>query len=152
MVDSGFAPKAAASAAQTGGAAAAEIRVLAAVARRGDAVLLGQRPSHKRHGGLWEVPGGKVEPGEDDAAALDRELREELGVGLRALGPVLATLRDPGSPYLIVFRAVTLAGEPRALEHVALGFFSHDAALALIEAGVVAPSDATFLSELASEA
>ena len=44
-------------------------------------VLLSQRPHHKTMGGLWEFPGGKVEPGESPEAALIRELLEELGIG-----------------------------------------------------------------------
>lgn len=43
-------------------------------------VLLAQRPEGKSMAGLWEFPGGKVEPGEVPEAALIRELREELGV------------------------------------------------------------------------
>jgi len=43
-------------------------------------VLFGQRPAHKTLGGLWEFPGGKVEPGESPEAALIRELREELSI------------------------------------------------------------------------
>ncbi|WP_019962472.1 (deoxy)nucleoside triphosphate pyrophosphohydrolase [Woodsholea maritima] len=43
-------------------------------------VMLSRRPAHKAHGGLWEFPGGKVEPGESPQAALVRELREELRV------------------------------------------------------------------------
>jgi len=43
-------------------------------------VLLAQRPAGKSLAGLWEFPGGKVEPGESPEAALIRELKEELGI------------------------------------------------------------------------
>ncbi|ABC21198.1 (deoxy)nucleoside triphosphate pyrophosphohydrolase [Rhodospirillum rubrum] len=47
-------------------------------------VLLAQRPPGKSLAGLWEFPGGKLEPGETPEAALVRELAEELGVDTRA--------------------------------------------------------------------
>jgi 8-oxo-dGTP diphosphatase len=47
-------------------------------------VLLAQRPAGKAMAGLWEFPGGKVEPGETPETALVRELREELGIDTQA--------------------------------------------------------------------
>jgi mutator protein MutT len=61
-------------------------RVVAAVIQRNDQYLLCQRPAHKRHGGLWEFPGGKVHDGETDFDAISRELTEELEVGVVRVG------------------------------------------------------------------
>ena len=47
-------------------------------------VLLAQRPKGKQLEGLWEFPGGKIEPGERPEDALIRELREELGIAVKA--------------------------------------------------------------------
>jgi 8-oxo-dGTP diphosphatase len=55
------------------------IDVVAAVVRRDDAILVTRRPDRPGRPGQWEFPGGKVEPGEDEPAALRREIREELG-------------------------------------------------------------------------
>jgi 8-oxo-dGTP diphosphatase len=49
-----------------------------------DRVLIAQRPKGKQLAGLWEFPGGKLEPGERPEDALIRELREELGIEVKA--------------------------------------------------------------------
>lgn len=54
-------------------------RVVAAVAIRDGRVLVARRPEGGDFAGLWEFPGGKVEPGESDEDAIRREIREELG-------------------------------------------------------------------------
>ncbi len=95
--------------------------VVATALVRGGLVLVAQRTRPPELAGLWELPGGRVEPGETEAAAVARECREELGVRVRALArlgpdvPIAAgTLRVhlaellPGSP------------EPAATEHAAL--------------------------------
>ena len=66
---------------RTGGADRAVVQVAVGVLVRGDgAFLLTSRPAGKPYAGYWEFPGGKLEAGEDVRAALQRELREELGV------------------------------------------------------------------------
>ncbi len=52
-------------------------------------MLIAQRPRGRHLGGLWEFPGGKVEPGEDGRAALRRELREELGIEITIARPLI---------------------------------------------------------------
>ena len=51
-----------------------------ALGDKGDRILIAKRPDGKAVGGLWECPGGKVEPGETPEQALVRELSEELGI------------------------------------------------------------------------
>jgi 8-oxo-dGTP diphosphatase len=60
-------------------AASIPIPVVCALIEREGCILLAQRPAHKHLPLKWEFPGGKVEPGEDPAAAIVREIREELG-------------------------------------------------------------------------
>lgn len=122
------------------------IRVLAAVIRRGGEVLLCQRPEHKRHGGLWEFPGGKLEPGETLLDAARRELGEELEVNVSTVGVVVFQRRDPGSIYLIEFADVSISGEPRAVEHTALMWIEPARAAAL----PLAPADRAYLEHLLS--
>ncbi|WP_246858623.1 (deoxy)nucleoside triphosphate pyrophosphohydrolase [Citricoccus sp. SGAir0253] len=83
-------------------------------------LLVARRSSPESLAGLWEFPGGKVEPGEDHRAALRREVREELGVGIRLDREVSA---DHPEGWLLgngarmrVFTAVIEDGEPRPLQ------------------------------------
>ena len=57
-------------------------------------VLLTRRAADSHQGGLWEFPGGKVEPGESLAVALARELHEELGIRVRRSSPLLEVRHD----------------------------------------------------------
>lgn len=59
--------------------------VTAAVILDGGKILITRRPEGKRHPGLWEFPGGKVDPGESPEEALRRELREELDADVQVL-------------------------------------------------------------------
>jgi mutator protein MutT len=117
------------------------IRVIAAVIARGDRLLVCRRPPHKRHGGLWEFPGGKCEPGETDADAARRELGEELGVQVLDVGPEVFAINDPGSPFHIAFMPVTIAGAPMCHEHTALVWGD----LAELARLPLAPSDRRFV-------
>jgi 8-oxo-dGTP diphosphatase len=61
--------------------------VAAGILIRGGRVILSQRPAGKHLAGLWEFPGGKMEPGESPEAALVREVREELGIEIAGFRP-----------------------------------------------------------------
>lgn len=81
-------------------------------------VLLTQRPRHVHQGGLWEFPGGKLEPGEDVPAALRRELHEELGITVQQARPLLQVRhRYPDKAVrLEVWRVERFQGEPHGRE------------------------------------
>ena len=93
------------------------VRVLAAVISEGHRYLLCQRPAHKRHGGSWEFPGGKLEPDETSLEAAHRELKEELGVAVQSVGETLFSCQDSGSNFLIEFVEVQVTGIPQPIEH-----------------------------------
>ncbi len=95
------------------------IPVAAAVLRGGDGRVLVQcRPRHLDHGGVWEFPGGKIEPGESVADALIRELDEELGIRVRPGALRIRIPWDYGRRRVVlhVLEVTEWCGEPVARE------------------------------------
>ena len=119
--------------------------MVAAVVDRGGRYLLGRRPMGKRHGGLWEFPGGKMLEGESLLQAARRELHEELALNATDAGAALYSAEDPGSPFVIHFVPITVEGDPDPSEHSEIGWFEP----AQLGEMALAPSDAAFVRWLA---
>lgn len=85
-------------------------------------VLITQRPAGKPLEGRWEFPGGKVAPGEPEAGALARELREELGIRVEACEPLLRLVHDypERRVHLSLWIVQRYRGVPGSLEGQAL--------------------------------
>ena len=101
--------------------------VAAAIIDANRRVLVQRRPGGKQHGGLWEFPGGKVEPGEAPEAALVRELAEELGIVVAedALTP-LSFSSGPGI-VLLLYRCDRWVGEPTESDGALVSWITGDA-------------------------
>ena len=129
-------------------AATRTLRVVGAVLVRGDRVLVTQRLADApRWPNLWEFPGGKVEPGETDADALERELEEELDLRVSLGRQVARVQMDRGAGEILDFRTYrceVLGGEPRLVEVQDLRW----ATLSEIEALDMPPADAPVLAAL----
>ena len=84
-------------------------------------VLMCQRPEGKALAGLWEFPGGKLEPGETPEACLIRELKEELGIEVAAacLAPFVFASHSYEAFHLLMplYLCRRWEGTPRPLEH-----------------------------------
>ena len=115
-------------------------------------VLLQKRRADSHHGGLWEFPGGKVEPGESRESALAREIAEELGIvvasaDLRAEGESAENMEGDQSDsplVLYLYSCVRWQGEPYCLDGEAIGWFAPHAAAEL----AVPPLDRPFIERL----
>ena len=112
------------------------------------------RPEGKHLGGLWEFPGGKVEPGEAPECALIRELEEELGVRVEiagALQPVVWQY-ERGTIRLLPYRCRLVEGEPRAIEHERVTWCAPEDFGTLAWADADVPVLRELLARIASEA
>jgi 8-oxo-dGTP diphosphatase len=104
----------------------AQTIVVGAAILDGDRLLAAQRSEPPSLAGFWELPGGKVEAGETDEAALIRECREELGVDVM-LGARIGRDWPIGEHGILrVWLAAIVGGELAALEHSALRWLAID--------------------------
>ncbi len=120
------------------------IEVAAVVLRRKDGkVLLAERRPNQIAGGYWEVPGGKIEPGETPEQAARRELAEEVGVTAERLrpGPVQEHQFPIRRVRLHFFFADDWVGEPQGLERQRVAWFDPEH-----PAGPVLPSNTRILA------
>ncbi|MET7514358.1 (deoxy)nucleoside triphosphate pyrophosphohydrolase [Streptomyces sp. NPDC005480] len=90
--------------------------VVAAALHDSGRLLAARRSAPPELAGRWELPGGKVEPGEDPKRALVRELREELGIGAELVARVPGEWPLKPGYVLRVWTARLLSGRPRPLE------------------------------------
>lgn len=95
------------------------MRVTAGVIALKGKILIARRRPVDRWGGVWEFPGGKIDPGEKPEACLRRELREELGIETR-VGGLLCSSRVEGPHHsieLLAYAVEVVSGKPKAQEH-----------------------------------
>ena len=93
-----------------------DIGVVAAVIERDDAFLVTRRQAGVHLAGLWEFPGGKIDPAESHGEALRREMREELDTDVEVRDLVLRTTHAyPERRVTLYFYRCALVGHPRPL-------------------------------------
>ena len=100
------------------------IDVVAGLVFRAGRLLITQRRPGSHLAGLWEFPGGKLDPGEDWIPALHRELREELAIGVE-VGPLIKELTHAypeKTVRLRFYRCHWRQGEPQILDCAALAW------------------------------
>ena len=105
------------------------IVVVAAIIRRNKKILITRRPKHVHLPDLWEFPGGKVEPDESLEDALQREIREELGIEITVGDEYFFVEHQypDKSVALHFFECTPRKGEPRALHAAELRWVNpHD--------------------------
>jgi 8-oxo-dGTP diphosphatase len=109
------------------------ITVVCALIERQDRLLVAKRAPGQSMAGMWEFPGGKIRDGEKPEDAIVREIREELGCGIRPIRLLTAHTHDyPDlTVTLVPYLCVLIDGEPRAIEHAQLRWAAKDELLDL---------------------
>jgi 8-oxo-dGTP diphosphatase len=102
------------------------IRVVGAAILHEGRVLAARRTTPPEAAGAWEFPGGKVEPGEDPASAVVREVREELGCAVAVTGRLAGSQPVKPGYTLEVVTAELVDGEPVPHEHDAVRWLAAD--------------------------
>jgi 8-oxo-dGTP diphosphatase len=100
--------------------------VVGAAVLRGGRVLAARRTTPAAAAGRWELPGGKVEPGESPDDAVVREIAEELSCGVEVTGWLAGSSPIGASHVLTVALVRLVAGEPRPGEHDRLCWLTAD--------------------------
>jgi 8-oxo-dGTP diphosphatase len=100
--------------------------VVAAIMRKGDELLVGQRPENNSLPGLWEFPGGKIEAAEDPEEALARELNEELGIEADIGDLKISVTHSFGEVNILIlfYEVLYWKGEPRPKHHLQIEWVS----------------------------
>ena len=126
-----------------------QIHVVGAVVIEDGLVLVAQRGTDGSLPGMWEFPGGKIEPGESKQAALVREILEELACTVEVLDEVATTTHEYefGLVTLTTFYCRLTAGTPQLSEHSTLRWLRPD------ELGTVewAPADVPAVAKIQAD-
>ena len=125
------------------------MRVVAGVVIDSGQVMIARRLGRLRMGGLWEFPGGKVEPGESDEVALERELREELNLSVTVHEYIAESVHDDGrGPVrLVAYRCSIESGELTLQDHDAVRYVRPDE----FSAYEFAPADIPLLGPITAQ-
>jgi 8-oxo-dGTP diphosphatase len=118
--------------------------VVAGALISGSSLLVAQRARPPELAGLWELPGGKVAPGESDAVALARELREELGVEVAVGARLGADVPLNETTTLRAYRVTQTGGSLHPNDHRALRWVTASELASL----PWVPADRAWLAEL----